>query len=279
MTELLDYGFFRNALLAALLSSVVCGIVGTYIVTRRLVFISGGITHASFGGIGVAWFLGLDPVLGAAVFALLSAFGIEYLSDRAEVRQDSAIGVFWSLGMAIGIIFIFLTAGYSPNLMSYLFGSILTVNLKDLAWMAGLTAIVIAFFIFFYRLIIYVSFDEEYARTRRMPVNTVNYLMLSLVSLTIVLNIRVVGVILVISFLTLPQITANLFTAKFSNIIYLSILIALVGSVGGLYLSYVLDLPSGPVIICCFVLIFAVARLLRKFSLKATVKRKLINPE
>jgi len=273
ITELLSYDFFRHAILAALLSSIVCGIIGTYIVAKRLVFISGGITHASFGGIGMAYFFGLDPILGAAVFALLSAFGIEFLSGRVQVRQDSAIGVFWSLGMAIGIIFIYLSAGYSPNLMSYLFGSILTVNTLDLWLMLLLVVVVAVFFILFFRAILYIAYDEEYARTKRMPVSLMNYLMLSLVSLTIVLNIRTVGVILVISFLTLPQITANTFTQDFRKLIFYSILIAMIGSVSGLFISYFLNLPSGPVIICVFVGIFAMAKLLRWLLIRLQLNR------
>jgi zinc transport system permease protein len=272
ITELLSYDFFRNAILAALLSSIVCGIIGTYIVAKRLVFISGGITHASFGGIGMAYFLGMNPIIGAGIFAILSAFGIEYLSGRVDVRQDSAIGVFWSLGMAVGIIFIFLSAGYSPNLMSFLFGSILTVNALDLVMMSGLALAIALFFILFFRTILYIAYDEEYARTKQMPVTFMNYLLLSLVALTIVVNIRTVGVILVISFLTLPQITANTFTKDFRKLIFLSTGIAMLGSVGGLLVSYWLNLPSGPVIICCFVVVFAVARLLQwtinYFSLK-----------
>ncbi|MEI6577186.1 MAG: metal ABC transporter permease [Bacteroidota bacterium] len=273
ITELFCYDFFRNAILAAILSSIVCGIIGTYIVAKRLVFISGGITHASFGGIGMAYFLGFDPIIGAAIFALLSAFGIEFLSGRIEIRQDSAIGVFWSLGMAVGIIFIYLSAGYSPNLMSYLFGSILTVNSLDLWLMLLLAAVVGLFFLLFFRTILYVAYDEEYARTKRLPVTFLNYLMLSLVALTIVLNIRTVGVILVISFLTLPQITANTFTQNFRKLIFYSILVAILGSVGGLIVSYYLNLPSGPVIICCFVGIFAVARFLQWFMVHLRVNK------
>lgn len=247
-------------MLAALLSSVVCGIIGAYIVAKRLVFISGGITHASFGGIGIAYFFGINPVLGAAVFALLSAFGVEYMTKRSGVREDSAIGMFWSVGMAVGIIFIYLSSEYTPNLMSFLFGSILTVSNTDLWLMGILTAIVIAFFITFFSLILFISFDEDYARTKRVPVILMNYLLICLVSLTIVLNIRVVGVILVLSFLTLPQVTANILSRKFRNIIVYSIIIALIGSISGLYLSYYVDLPSGPAIICVFVFIFLLVK-------------------
>ena len=127
ITELLQYKFIVNSLLAGILASISCGIIGTYIVTRRMVFLSGGITHASFGGIGIGYFFGFNPVISAAIFGILSALGIEYVSKRSNIREDSAIGILWSFGMAIGIMFVFLTPGYAPNLMSYLFGSILTV--------------------------------------------------------------------------------------------------------------------------------------------------------
>ncbi|HRY31898.1 MAG TPA: metal ABC transporter permease [Bacteroidales bacterium] len=272
---MLQYEFFRHALLTAVLASLMCGIIGTYIVARRLVFISGGITHASFGGIGIAYFFGFNPVLGAAVFALLSAFGVELITKKSGVREDSAIGIFWSFGMAVGIIFIFLSSGYTPNLMSFLFGSILTVSSNDLLMMALLSMAVTAFFVIFYNLILYISFDEDYALTKRVPVQLMNYILIGLVSLVIVLNIRVVGVILVISFLTLPQVTANMLSHHFRSIIVYSILIALLGSVGGLFVSYYADLPSGPVIICIFVLFFLVVKLVNRIIRRWMIQKAL----
>jgi zinc transport system permease protein len=140
--ELLQYRFFSNALLASLFTSINCGIIGTYIVSRRLVFISGGITHASFGGIGLGYFFGLNPIASATIFATLSALGIEFLSKKAEIREDSLIGIFWSFGMAMGIVFISITPGYAPNLMGYLFGSLLTVTSTDIRLMVSLTFII-----------------------------------------------------------------------------------------------------------------------------------------
>ncbi len=273
--ELFQYNFFTNALMAALLASITCGIAGTYIVTRRMVFISGGITHASFGGIGIAYFLGLNPVLGAAVFSILSAMGIEFVSSRSNVREDSAIGILWSLGMALGIIFIFLTPGYAPNLMSYLFGSILTVGTTDLWLMAALALFLALFFIGFYHMILFIAFDEEYARAHKAPVQLFKYLLISLVAITIVLNIRVVGIILVISFLTIPQSTANLFTNNFRSIIFLSILIGIIGSVTGLMISYYWNIPSGATIIFTFVLIFGIAKAVQSLMIKSDIRRQI----
>ncbi len=273
--DLLQYSFFTNSLLAALLASITCGIAGTYIVARRMVFISGGITHASFGGIGIAWFLGLNPVMGAAIFSILSAIGIEFVASRSKIREDSAIGILWSLGMALGIIFIFITPGYAPNLMSYLFGSILTVGTTDLWLMAALALFLIVFFAGFYYLILFIAFDEEYARAHKAPVQLFKYLLISLVALTIVLNIRVVGIILVISFLTIPQSTANLFTNNFRLIIFLSILIGIIGSISGLLVSYFWNIPSGATIIFAFVLIFGFAKVVKSLMIRSDIRKQL----
>lgn len=260
MSGILTYGFILHALEAALLASITCGFIGAYIVARRMVFISGGITHASFGGIGLGYFLGINPILGAAVFSILSAFGIRLVSKQTDIREDSAIGILWSFGMAVGIIFIYLTPGYAPNLMSYLFGSILTVTPADLAMMGILAAISLMIFTLFYRTILFISFDEEYARSHNAPVETFNYLMLVLVALVIVINIRVAGIILVISYLTIPQSTANLFVNDLKKIIILSVIISFSGSVSGLLISYYWNIPSGASIIFVFVIIFIVAR-------------------
>lgn len=258
MLELFQYTFFNNALLAALLSAISCGIIGTYIVSRRMVFIGGGITHASFGGIGIAYYLGLNPILGAAVFAVLSAFGINYFSQRGNIRQDSSIAIWWSLGMAIGIIFIALTPGYSPNLMSFLFGSILTVSTSDLIYMAVLSVVIVLLFLLFFRVIVMIAFDEEFAKARNLPVRFFSYLLMALSSLVIVASIRISGVILVLSLLTLPQATANLFTKKFRSIMISSIIIGFIGMITGLYLSYYTDLPSGATIILVLTAFFGI---------------------
>jgi len=272
--ELFRYQFFYNAFISALLASIACGFIGTYIVARRIVFISGGITHSSFGGIGISYYLGFNPVLGAAVFSILSALGIEYISKKTEVREDSAIGILWSMGMALGIIFIFLTPGYSPNLMTYLFGSILTVNTTDLLLMGLNTLIIVVFFLIFYRIILYISFDEEFARAHKVPVMLFNNILLIMVALTIVLSIRVVGIILVISFLTLPQTTANIFTKDFKKMIGFSVLFGCLGSFSGLIISYYANIPSGASIIFSFAVIFIVAKVLKELTLSIHLKRQ-----
>ncbi len=265
LSQLLDFGFFRNALVAAVFTSITCGIIGTYVVAKRIVFISGGITHASFGGIGMAFYFGFDPLAGAVLFGVLSALGIQFLVKRGQIREDSSIAIWWSLGMAIGIIFIFLTPGYTPNLTSYLFGNILTVSKTELGLMAMLSVVLSVFFLIFSRKVLFIAFDEEFAEIAGVRTHLFNYLMMTLIAMTVVLNIRVAGIILILSLLTLPQATANLFSKDFKKLLILSILIALAGTVSGLFLSYYLDIPSGATIIFTLVVIFIVFRILSVF--------------
>jgi zinc transport system permease protein len=265
--ELFKYDFFVNAFLASLLAAISCGIVGTYIVSRRIVFISGGITHASFGGIGMGYYLGINPLIGAGIFSVLSGMGIQLFSSKGKVREDSSIAIWWSLGMAIGIIFVYLTPGYAPNLMSYLFGSILTVSMGEIGLMAALSFVIILFFTLFYRTILYISFDEDFARTSDLPVNLFNYLLMILISLTIVLNIRVVGIILILSLLTIPQATANVLTREFGRMMFYSVGFAFVASFVGLLISYFADIPSGATIIFTQVVIFGAVKLIKLLSI------------
>lgn len=258
--QVIEYNFMQHAFLAALFTSISCGLIGTYIVTKRIVFISGGITHTSFGGIGIAYFFGLNPLLGATVFAVLAALGIEFFTNKSNVRHDSMIGIFWSFGMAIGIIFIFLTPGYAPNLMSYLFGSILTVSANDVWLMALLSIFIIGVFTLLNRPVLYIAFDETFARTRNLPVNLIKNALMILIALTIVLSIRVIGIILLISLLTIPQTIANLFTKKFRTIMWISVIIAFAGSLAGLVFSYYLDIPSGASIISSLFVLFLIAK-------------------
>lgn len=258
--ELLHYTFFRHALLGRLFASIACGIIGTYIVTRRLVFISGGITHASFGGIGLGLYAGISPLLSAAVFSVLSAFGVEWLSKRKDMREDSAIAVFWTFGMAVGIIFSFLAPGFTPDLSAFLFGNILTITPTDIWMLATLSVLLILFFTLFLNPIIYIAFDREFARSQRIPVAIFEYLLMMFIALTIVSCLRMVGIVLAISLLTLPQMTANLFTHSFKRIIWLSIAIGYIGCLGGLVISYKLQVPSGAAIIFFSILVYALCK-------------------
>lgn len=260
MIELLQYDFFQNALIACLLSSLLCGLVGTYIVTRRLVFISGGITHASFGGVGFGLYTGISPVCAAAVSAVLSAFGVMWLQKQKDMREDSAIAILWTLGMSLGIIFSFLAPGFTPDLSSYLFGNILTVTDSDLMYLGLLTVLVGCFFLFFRKVIVAVAFDEQFARSRHLPVKLVEYVMMGLIALTIVATLRIVGIVMVISMLTIPQTTANLFSEQFRGIMRLSVGFGIFCSISGLLFSYYYNIPSGASIIFVSVFLYLFCR-------------------
>ncbi len=258
-----EYDFLTRSILAILFGSITAGIAGSYIVSRKMVFLSGGITHSSFGGIGLAYFIGINPVLGAALFGVLSALGIQYLASRQKVSEDSAIGFLWAFGMAVGIIFVYLTPGYTPDLMSYLFGSILTIHSADLIALAILSVIILAFFLRYYRLILYIAFDEGYARTFSSKVDIFKYLLIVLVSLVIVLNIRIAGVVLVLSLLTIPPNIALLFTKKFNKVIVISVVTGFLGMLSGLIASWYLNIPTGATVIFTLVLLWIVCRLIK----------------
>ncbi len=249
LTDWLAYDFMRNALLASILVSIACGIIGTLVVLNRIVFISGGIAHAAYGGVGIAYYLGVDPILGAIAFSVLSALGMGWVHRRQHQRADTVIGVMWAIGMAIGIIFLSLSPGYKADLMSYLFGSILAVSATDLVMMGLIAGLALGFVAYFYRLLLSISFDETFSTVRNLPVTTIYLAMITLIGLTVVISMRVVGLIMVIALLTIPPAVANLFFKDMAKIMLAASLIAVSSSVIGLLLSYTLNLPSGAVII------------------------------
>lgn len=262
MIELFSYSFFQNAIIAAILAAISCGIIGSYIVSKRMVFISGGITHASFGGVGLGYLLGFNPLLGAGVFAILSSSLVEFIRSKSSIREDSAIGMIWASGMALGILFVSLTPGYAPDLMSYLFGDILTVSTNDLYWMTGITVILSLIFILFHRVITAIAFDESYAKTLQLPVKTINYVIAILTALTIVINIRISGIILVISLMTIPQATAQKLSQQLRYMMLNAIWIGFIGIFSGLYFSYLLDIPSGASIILSEIILFFIIHII-----------------
>lgn len=266
MIQALSYDFVQNALLASLLASIVCGLTGTYIVSKRLVFIGGGISHASFGGIGIAHFLGVNPFFGALVFTVLSAMGIHGLSRQSLLSKDTLIGILWSFGMAVGIIFIFLTPGYTPNLMTFLFGNILTVSATEL-WLAGvITVLVCLLFLLNFRTILYIAYDEEYARTARRGVNLLNLVLMIAIALSIVVSIRVAGIILVISLLSIPPAIGRLLDMDFKGMMLFSVILSFVASLAGIAVSFMLDIPTGASVIIALVLMFIIAWTWRKLK-------------
>ena len=261
--NILEYTFFQNALAGAFLASILCGFIGTYIVTRRLVFISGGITHASFGGIGLGVMTGVNPILSAMLFAILSAFGVQWVSNHKDIRNDSAIAMFWTLGMSVGIICCFLTPGFMPDLPSFLFGSILTIGTSDL-WLLGvLTVCVGLLFTMFMSPIQSVSFVRTFALSQHLPVTLFEYIMMALIAMTIVSTLKMVGIVLAISLLTIPQMTANLFTYNYKHLILLSIFLGWIDCLIGLYASYLYNVPSGATIIFVSILTFTLCKTIK----------------
>ncbi|EFI72541.1 MULTISPECIES: metal ABC transporter permease [Segatella] len=261
--SIFEYTFFQNALIGSLLASILCGFIGTYIVTRRLVFISGGITHASFGGIGIGVILGISPIWSAMFFSIMSAFGVQWISRKGGVREDSAIALFWTLGMSIGIICCFLTPGFMPDLSSFLFGNILTIESCDLILLGILAAVVTLLFTFFLRPIQSIAFDRTFARSQHLPVTFIEYLMMALIAMTIVSTLRMVGIVLAISLLTIPQMTANLYTYSYKKMILLSIIIGWIDCLMGLGISYQLNVPSGASIIFVSIIMYIMMKIER----------------
>jgi zinc transport system permease protein len=275
--DILQYTFFQNAIIGSILASIICGFIGTYIVTRRLVLISGGITHASFGGIGMGVFFGISPIISAMLFAIASACGVQWLSHRSDMREDSAIAVFWTFGMSVGILCCFMTPGFMPDLPSYLFGNILTIGASDLWLLTALAIAVILLFAVWLRPIVSVAFDSEFARSQHLPVSFIEYLMMSLIAMTIVSTLRMVGVVLAMSLLTIPQMTANLFTFSFKRMIFFSIFFGCIDCISGLAVSYWLNVPSGASIIFVSILIYAVLKAIKSLFLKFYYREKVSN--
>ncbi len=249
MIEALHYTFIQHALIAGLLVSVAAGIIGSLIVVNRMVFLAGGIAHASYGGIGMAVFFGLPIFLGASAFAVLAALLVATLTLHKRHRTDTFIGLIWAVGMAIGVVFVDLTPGYNVDLMSYLFGSILAVSTQDLYFMGALLLVIIAVVSFWYRPILAVSYDSEYARLRGIPVRFFYTLVLVLSALTVVIAIKVVGLILVIAMLTIPVYIAEKLSASLWSMMLISGALSALFTLVGLWFSYTYDLTSGASII------------------------------
>ena len=263
INDILQYNYLSNALMACVLSGITCGIIGTYIVARRMVFLCGGITHASFGGLGIAFYFGANPILGATVFAILSALGIEWSNTRSKIRPDSAIGMVWGIGMAIGAFFIALRPGYtSGDMANFLFGSILTVTNGDIIALAVLSVALVVGAILWHRPIMFTAFDRNFAEASGVPVKFINYAMAVITALTIVLSIRTMGIVLLISLLTMPVVTANLLFKNYKQIAPMAVAIAIIGGVLGIALSYHAEVPSGPAIIFVLTMLFVTIKLL-----------------
>jgi len=249
MLDALQFEFMQNALLAGLLASVICGVMGTMVVVNRIVFLSGGIAHAAFGGIGLAFFFGWHYLVGTISFSIVAALIMAVITLKAKHRADTIIGVIWAIGMAIGIILLDLTPGYNVDLMSYLFGSILTVPDSDIWMMVGVGAVILAVVIYFYNDYLALSYDEEFAQIRGVSVKTLYILMTVMLALGIVMVIQVVGLILVIALLTIPPYIAEKFSKSLFQMMVLSSMLSALFTVGGLWFSYEFNLTSGASII------------------------------
>ncbi len=262
--EIFQYTFFQNALLGVVIVSIMSAMIGTYIITRRLMFITGGVTHACFGGLGLGYFLGISPIVMAGVFAVASSLGVEWLTTKQRVREDSAISVMWAMGMAIGTLFIFLTPGYVPELNSFLFGNILTITKADLIAFTVFTIIFVIFFCSCYRIIVSCAFDKDFARTQGQPVVLVNTIMTVAIAICVVLTIRLIGIMLLMSLLSMPQMIAEVFTNRLKPMMIISVIISIVCSVAGLFCSYLMGVPASATIVLALVTVYIIARIFKK---------------
>jgi zinc transport system permease protein len=256
MIELFTTDFLRNALIEGILVSIACGIIGSLVVVNRIVFLAGGIAHAAYGGVGLAFYAGL-PVLPCTLgFSIVTSFIMGLITLNKNERSDTVIGVMWAGGMALGIILLDITPGYNVNLMSYLFGSILTASSSDIIFMLVLDLIILILITLFYNHFLIISFDMEYAVTRGIPVRFFHFLLLMMVAISVVMIIRVVGLILVIALLTIPPYISERFSGSLSKMIFLSIILSVIFCMAGLYLSYQFDITSGASIIAVATVVF-----------------------
>ena len=277
MLEALGFEFMRNALLAGLLAGIACGIIGTLVVVNRIVFISGGIAHAAYGGVGLALVLGFSPLLGIMGFSLVIAVIMALASLKIKHRADTIIGVLWAAGMALGVVLLDLSPGYNVDLISYLFGSILTVPNSDLWLILVLDVVVVATVGYYYHGLVALAYDEEFAQVRGVPVEGLYILLMVLVALSVVMMVQIVGLILVIALLTIPPSIAEKFAGSISRMMVYAILLNLVFTTSGLWLSYYFNLTSGASIIMvavvCFFAALAVEATLSKSRQRAGSSR------
>jgi zinc transport system permease protein len=267
MFEALSFQFFQNALIVAVLASIAAGVIGTYIVVKRMSLISGSIAHTAFGGLGISYFLNANPLIGGVIFSLISAVSIALFRKNARNRIDTLLSFLWATGMAIGLVFIFLTPGYATDLFTYLFGNILLVSRFDLYMILLLDIFILAIVYLMYNSFLAVTFDEEYSETRNMPVTLVNMILFALIALTIIATIRVVGIVLMIAILTIPAATAQMFHKTVKKIMITSSLITLFASISGLFISYYLNFATGPIIVLIISAVYLCGIFLSKLNI------------
>ncbi len=264
----LQFGFMRHALMAGLLVSVACGMVGAFVVIKRIVFLSGSIAHTAYGGIGMGYYFSFNPVLGAVGFSLLAALGMGVVQRKTRQRTDTVIGVMWAIGMSIGVIFVDMSPGYKADLMSYLFGSILAVPTQDLLLMLVLDVLIVATVLFFYKELLAVSFDETFSTIRGVPVDLVYIILLTMIGLTVVMTMRIVGLIMVIALLTIPAAISGQWVSELKHMMVMSIVLSIFFTTGGLWLSYFLNFTSGATIILVAGLFYFLSLALKSYTSK-----------
>ena len=264
MLEVLQYDFIQNALISGILISIAAGIIGSLVVVNKITFLTGGIAHSSYGGIGLAIYLGIPVLFGATIFAVITAIIIAIITIKNRNRIDSIIGMMWASGMAIGIVFVDLTPGYNVDLMSYLFGSIIAVSKDDILYMSFLDLFIISVIVFFYKEILAVSYDSEFASLRGINVKFFYTLILILAGLCVVAAIKAVGLILVIALLTIPTYLAESFASRLSGMMIISSILATIFTILGLVVSYMYDISSGASIIMVAVVILAIVKIFKR---------------
>ncbi len=269
LTALFQYEYLQKAVLASIFASIVCGVIGVIIIEKKLVMMSGGIAHTAYGGVGLGYMLGFEPILGAFIFAVAAAFGIGVIKRKAAGNSDVVIGLFWSLGMALGLLFIALTPGYPPDLSSYLFGSILSVTKAELWLTIALTVIVVFVIAILFDNWKAWLFDEEFAAILGIKSTFLEYLLLVLVAMTVVVLIRLVGIILVLALLTAPAAMASVLTSNLKRRMIYSVLLGMFFCLAGLWLSYTFNFSSGAMIV-----ILSVISCLSAYAVKALLKSK-----
>jgi zinc transport system permease protein len=270
LSGLWQFEFMRHAFMTGLLVSVACGIIGTFVVVKRIVFLSGGISHTAYGGIGLGYFFGFNPIFGAVIFSLFAALGIAWVRHHASQREDTLIGIMWAMGMAFGIFFIDKTPGYAPNLMSYLFGNILTVPTTDLIMIAIMDLVILIIAFSFFKEFKALAFDEEHATISGLPVIALNILLFCLIALTVVVLIRAVGIILVIALLTIPAASIVQYRLSLERTMAYAIVLGAIFTTVGLVISAAFNITSGATIIMLACLGYLISLALRPLILRTS---------
>ena len=267
--SLFEYQFLQNAVISAILASIACGIIGTIIIEKRLVMMSGGIAHTAFGGIGLGYLLGIEPIKGALFITICAAMGIATIKRKTTMNTDIPIGIFWAAGMSLGILFIALTPGYPPDMTTYLFGDILTVSRNNLYIIALLDAVVILTVAALYQPLKAYLFDEEFSTVIGIKTTFIEYLLFILIALTVVVVIHVIGIILIMALLTAPPAIAKLFTKNLKKLMLYSSLIGIFFTLTGLWISYTLNIPSGAAIALFISLVYGIV-----YAIKMMMERR-----